>query len=84
MDVTVDDKEIAMAILNAFTQFENHIVALDALENENKEFTLEYIKNRLLDKRKRAQKKESKGMKKCYVHAQCIRLWKYALIAALY
>ena len=55
MGIDVDDKEVAMAVLNGLPpQYENLIVALDALGNEDKLFTLEFVKSRLLQEDERS------------------------------
>ena len=60
MNVSIDDKEMAMAVLNGLpTRFESLIVALDALGNEDKMFTLEFVKSRLLQEEQRAAMKSS-------------------------
>ena len=49
MDVLIGDKELAMAVLNGLPRnFESLIVALDALGNDDKAFTFEFVKSRLL------------------------------------
>lgn len=53
-----------MAVLKAFPpRSDNLIVIADALGNENKEFTLEVIKKRLLEEGERAHMRESKWIK---------------------
>ena len=60
MGIDVDEKEVAMAVLNGLPpQYENLIVALDALGNEDKLFTLEYVKSRLLQEDERASMRNS-------------------------
>lgn len=55
MSVVVDDKEMAMAVLNGLPdRFHSLIVALDALGNEQKDFGLDYVKSRLLQEEQRA------------------------------
>ncbi len=52
MGVEIDDKEMAMAVLNGLPErFNNIVSALDALGNENKNFSLEFVKRSLLQKR---------------------------------
>ena len=59
MKVEIDDKEIAMAVLNGLpSRFESLIVALDALGSEDKMFSLEFFKSRLLQKEQRAEMKD--------------------------
>lgn len=44
MNVTVEEKEISMAVLNGLRlQYSNLIGALDAMENGDKLFTLYYV-----------------------------------------
>ncbi|CDF37707.1 unnamed protein product [Chondrus crispus] len=58
MSVEIDDKEIAMAVLNGLpSRFDNLIVALDALGNEDKVFGLEFVKSRLLQEEQRESMK---------------------------
>ena len=58
MNVEIDDKEIAMAVLNGLPpRFDNLIVALDALGNEDKVFGLEFVKSRLLQEEQRESMK---------------------------
>ncbi|CDF32368.1 unnamed protein product [Chondrus crispus] len=58
MSVEIDDKEIAMAVLNGLpSRFDNLIVALDALGNEDKVFELEFVKSRLLQEEQRESMK---------------------------
>lgn len=57
MDVTIDEKEVAMAVLNGMPpRFDNLIVVLDALGNEDTVFTLEFVKSRWLQEDDRAQR----------------------------
>ena len=56
MGVDIDNKELAMAALNGLpSTYESLIVALDALGNEEKSFTFELVKSRLLQEEQRAQ-----------------------------
>lgn len=49
MDVEIDQNEISMALLHGLpSRFENFISAPDALGNENKLFTLDWVESRLL------------------------------------
>ena len=49
MNVDIDDKEMAMAVLNGLpSAYGNLIVALDASGDQEKHFTLEFVKSRLL------------------------------------
>ena len=58
MNVDSDDKEIGMAVLNGLpARFESLIVALDALGSEDKMFSLEFVKTRLLQEEQRAEMK---------------------------
>ena len=60
MSVNIDDKEMAMAVLNGLpARFEALIVALDALGNEEKIFSLDFVKSRLLQEEQRANMKSS-------------------------
>lgn len=60
MSVVVDDKEMAMAVLNGLPdRFHSLIVALDALSNEQKDFSLEYAKSGLLQEEQRANMKNT-------------------------
>ena len=62
MNVDIDDKEMAMAVLNGLpARFESLIVALDALGNEEKMFTLEFVKSRLLQEEQRTAMKDSQS-----------------------
>ena len=59
MNVEIDDKEIVMAVLNGLpARFEILIVALDALGSEDKMFSLEFVKSRLLQEEQRAEMKD--------------------------
>ena len=54
MGVDIDDKEMAMAVLNGLPdRFDNLISALDALGNEDSAFCLEFVKSRLLQEEQR-------------------------------
>jgi len=58
MSVDVDDKEIAMAVLNGLpTKYEGLIVALDALGNDDTTFSFELVKSRLLQEEQRAEER---------------------------
>ncbi len=51
MGVEIDDEEMAMAVLNGLPErFNNLVSALDALGNENRKFSLEFVKRSLLQK----------------------------------
>lgn len=55
MDLDVNDKEMAMAVLNGLpARFDGLIVALDALGNEDRLFSLDFVKSRLLQEEQRA------------------------------
>ena len=63
MSVHIDDKEMAMAVLNGLpSRFDSLIVALDALGNEDKVFGLDFVKSRLLQEEQRESMK-SEGAK---------------------
>ena len=58
MKVDIDDKEIAMAVLNGLSaRFESLIVALDALGNKDEMLSLDFLKSRLLQDEQRAEMK---------------------------
>ena len=58
MNVHIDDKEMAMAVLNGLPpRFDNLIVAPDALGNEEKVFSLDFVKSRLLQEEQRESMK---------------------------
>ena len=60
MNVDIDDKEIAMAALNGLpSTYEGLIVALDALGNDDKSFTFELVKSRLLQEEQRSNEREN-------------------------
>ena len=49
MGVEISDKEMGMAVLNGLPpKYDSLIVALDALGSENRIFTLDFVKSRLL------------------------------------
>lgn len=55
MDVEIDDKELAMAVLNGLPpRFGTIITALDAIGDEDESFTFDKVKSRLLQEEKRA------------------------------
>lgn len=55
MDVDIDDKEIAMALLNGLPpRFGTSITALDAIGDEDDSFTFDKVKSRLLEEEKPA------------------------------
>ena len=59
MNVDVDDKEMAIAVLNGLpARFENLTVALDALGTDDKMFSLEFVKSPLLQEEQRADMKD--------------------------
>ena len=63
MKVDIDDKEIAMAVLNGLpARFESLIGALDALGNEDEMFSLDFVKSRLLQEEQRAEMKGNKSV----------------------
>ena len=64
MKVEIDDKEMAMAVLNGLpARFDSLIVALDALGNEDKDFTLDFVKSRLLQEEQRAGMRDGESSK---------------------
>lgn len=69
MSVNIDDKEMAMAVLNGLpARFEALIVALDALGNEEKIFSLDFVKSRLLQEEQRANMKSSSSQTSALVN----------------
>lgn len=53
--VTIDDEELATGVLiNLSKTFENLVVALDALGNDDENFTYELVKSRLIYEEKRS------------------------------
>ena len=65
MGVDVDDQEIAMAVLNGLPpRYDSLIVALDALGNEDKIFTLDFVKSRLLQEETRANMRDLEEVSK--------------------
>eukprot|EP00171_Calliarthron_tuberculosum_P000627 IDg627t1 len=60
MDVVIDDKEMAMAVLNGLPQrFETIITALDAIGDDDISFTFDKVRGRLLQEEKRFTMRES-------------------------
>ena len=60
MGVEIDDQELAMAALNGLpSTYESLIVPLDAIRNEERFFTFELVKSRLLQEGQRALERES-------------------------
>ena len=60
MGVEIDDQELAMAALNGLpSAYESLIVALDAVGNDEKSFTFELVKSRLLQEEQRAMERET-------------------------
>eukprot|EP00171_Calliarthron_tuberculosum_P023586 IDg23586t1 len=54
MDVTIGDKELAMAVLNGLpASYETIITALDAIGDDDDSFTLDKVRSRLLQEEKR-------------------------------
>ena len=54
MEVTIDDQEMAMALLNGLPdRFDSLISALDALGNDDKLFTFEFVKSRCVQEEQR-------------------------------
>ncbi|CDF40427.1 unnamed protein product [Chondrus crispus] len=69
MSVNIADKEMAMAVLNGLpARFEALIVALDALGNEEKIFSLDFVKSRLLQEEQRANMKSSSSQTSALVN----------------
>ncbi|CDF37816.1 unnamed protein product [Chondrus crispus] len=69
MSVNIDHKEMAMAVLNGLpARFEALIVALDALGNEEKIFSLDFVKSRLLQEEQRANMKSSSSQTSALVN----------------
>ncbi|CDF39842.1 unnamed protein product [Chondrus crispus] len=69
MSVNIDDKEMAMAVLNGLpARFEALIVALDALGNEEKIFSLDFVKSRLLQEEQRANMKSTSSQTSALVN----------------
>lgn len=59
MDVEIDNEELAMAALNwRPPMYENLIVALDALGNDDMSFTFDLVKSGLLQEEQRASERE--------------------------
>lgn len=58
MKIDIDNNEVAIAVQNRLpTRIKSLIVALVALGNEDKIFTLNYVKSRFLEKEQRAKMK---------------------------
>ncbi|CDF34864.1 unnamed protein product [Chondrus crispus] len=69
MSVNIHDKEMAMAVLNGLpARFQALIVALDALGNEEKIFSLDFVKSRLLQEEQRANMKSSSSQTSALVN----------------
>ena len=67
MDCEVEDQELAMAALNGLPPtYEHLIVALDALGNDDKSFTFELIKSRLIQGEQRATERENASSSALY------------------
>ena len=63
MNVDIDDEEMAMEELNGLpARFESLIVALDAWGSEDKMFSLEFFKSRLLQEEQRAEMKDKPSL----------------------
>ena len=59
MGVEIDEKEMGMAVLNGLpARYDSLIVALDALGNEDKIFTLDFVKSRLLQEEQRSHMRD--------------------------
>lgn len=71
MNVNVDSKEPAMAVINELaSSSEHHIVALDAFGNGNIIFTFDFMKSRLLQEEQRAVSCEAEMQKSTEKSAQ--------------
>ena len=69
VSVNIDDKEMAIAVLNGLpARFQALIVALDALGNEEKIFSLDFVKSRLLQEEQRANMKSSSSQTSALVN----------------
>lgn len=65
MGVTIDDEELAMALLNGLpSSYESLIVALDALGSESKVFTFDHVRSRLMQEEQRAELRDQSSSKK--------------------
>ncbi len=63
MGVDIDDKEMAMAVLNGLPERFNSLISeLDALGNEDEAFSLDFVKSRLLQEEQRIEMR-TKGIK---------------------
>ncbi len=70
--VEIDDKELAMAVLNGLPErFDSLICALDALGNENDTFTLEFMKSRLLQEEQRMKMRMEATTSICRLLLSC-------------
>jgi len=59
MNVNIDDKEMAMAVLSGLpSSYESLIVALDALGNDDRQFTFDFVKSRLIQEEQRCIERE--------------------------
>jgi len=62
MGVDIEDQEMAMAALNGLpASYESLIVALDAVGNDEKSFSFDIVKSRLLQEEQRALERDSSG-----------------------
>lgn len=62
MGVTIDNGEMAMAVLNGLPdRFDSLISALDALGNDDKVFTLDFVKSRVPQEEQRMGKREKEN-----------------------
>ena len=60
MNVSIDDKEMAMAVLNGLpARFETIITALDAIGDEDESFTFSKVRSRLLQEEKRVAMRDT-------------------------
>ena len=65
MGVVIDDKEMGMAVLNGLpSRYDSLTVALDALGNEDRIFSLDFVKSRLLQEEQRSIMRDSEDTSK--------------------
>jgi gag-polypeptide of LTR copia-type len=64
MGVTIDDKEVAMSVLNCLPpKYDHLIVALDTMGNDTK-LTLEFTKSRLMQEEQKSNERELRNPSK--------------------
>ena len=64
MNIDIDDQETAMAALNGLpSSYESLIVALDAIGNDDKAFTFDLVKSRLLQEEQRVSERDFSMLK---------------------